>query len=288
MKKLPIGISSFEKIIIEGYVHVDKIKHVDKLVNKGAGRYFLSRPRRFGKSLLVDTIKHAFAGNRELFKGLYLEENWDWQMTYPVLHFSFGKGNISSPQSLDEKISIFLDAYYERYNIEQPYSEISSKFSYLINKLGTRYQQVVILIDEYDKPILYNSDLAIAMRQRLKNFYSVIKAQDEYIKFVMLTGVSKFSKVSLFSDLNNLDDITLGAKYADICGYNQVEIVETFNDHLQQGKVDYDSLKHWDNGYNFAGSEKQKVYNPFDILLFISKDFYYRNHWFNNKGILCA
>ena len=283
MKKLPIGISSFEKIITENYVYIDKTKHIDQLANKGAGRYFLSRPRRFGKSLLIDTIKQAFQGSRELFNGLHLEKNWDWEVIYPVLHFSFGEGNISTPQLLDEKISTFLDTYYERYQIKQLYSEVSSKFSYLINTLGTRYQQVVILIDEYDKPILDNidnSDLAIAMRQRLKNFYSVIKAQDEYIKFVMLTGVSKFSKVSLFSDLNNLDDITLDAKYADICGYNQAELVETFNVYLQQGKVDYDVLRRWYNGYNFAGNEKQKVYNPFDILLFISKDFHYRNYWF--------
>ena len=108
-------------------------------MNRGAGRYFLSRPRRFGKSLLIDTIKHAFEGNKELFKALHFENNWGWQTTYPVLHFSFGEGNISSPQALDEKISIFLDTYYERYNIEQPYSEISGKFSYLINQLGGIY-----------------------------------------------------------------------------------------------------------------------------------------------------
>ncbi|WP_119328678.1 ATP-binding protein [Cysteiniphilum halobium] len=276
-------MSSFEKIITEGYVYIDKTKHIDKLVNKGAGRYFLSRPRRFGKSLLIDTIKHAFEGNKSLFKGLHLENHWDWQTTYPVLHFSFGEGNISSPEALDEKIATFLDVYYERYNIEQSYSEISSKFSYLINTLGNKYQQVVILIDEYDKPILDNidnSDLAIAMRQRLKNFYSVIKAQDGYIKFVMLTGVSKFSKVSLFSDLNNLKDITLGVNYADICGYTQLEIDGSFKGHLDQGNVDRNLLKRWYNGYNFAGSEKQKVYNPFDILLFIDEGYHYQNYWF--------
>ncbi|WP_440616751.1 ATP-binding protein [Cysteiniphilum sp. 6C5] len=283
MKRLPIGISSFDKIITEGYVYVDKTKHIDKLVNQGAGRYFLSRPRRFGKSLLIDTIKHAFEGNKALFKGLHLEDHWDWQTTYPVLHFSFGEGNVSSPEALDEKISTFLDVYYERYSIEQPYSEISSKFSYLINTLGTKYQQVVILIDEYDKPILDNidnSDLAIAMRQRLKNFYSVIKAQDEYIKLVMLTGVSKFSKVSLFSDLNNLKDITLGVNYADICGYTQLELEVSFKAHLDQGNVDRKLLRNWYNGYNFAGGEQQKVYNPFDILLFIDEEYHYQNYWF--------
>ena len=283
MKKLPIGISSFEKIMTENYVYVDKTKHVYNLVNTGGGRYFLSRPRRFGKSLLIDTIKQAFESNKALFKALYLEHNWDWEIKYPVLYFTFGEGNASTPEVLDSKISSFLDNYYEYYQLENIYTETSSRFSYLIKHLASEHNQVVILVDEYDKPILDNiddSDIAKAMRQRLKNFYSVIKSQDVNIKFVMLTGVSKFSKVSLFSDLNNLKDITLDGRYADICGYNQLELNTSFKPHLQQGNVDHALLKRWYNGYNFTGADSQKVYNPFDILLFINKGYHYQNYWF--------
>ncbi|WP_119345000.1 ATP-binding protein [Facilibium subflavum] len=283
MKKLPIGLSSFERIMTDNYVYVDKTRHIYNLVNTGGGRYFLSRPRRFGKSLLIDTIRLAFEGREGLFKGLYLEQNWDWQITYPVLNFSFGEGSVSTPQALDEKISGFLDAYYEQYRIGNAYSEVSARFSYLIRHLASRFNKVVILIDEYDKPILDNiadSDNAIAMRERLRNFYSVIKSQDINVQFAMLTGVSKFSKVSLFSDLNNLEDLSLDVRYADICGYNQAELDLSFKKYLDNGQVDYTLLKKWYNGYNFAGSEMQKVYNPFDVLLFIAKGCRYQNYWF--------
>ncbi|MFZ9034647.1 MAG: ATP-binding protein [Francisellaceae bacterium] len=283
MKKLPIGISSLQKIIKGDYVYIDKTRHVHNLVNTGGGYYFLSRPRRFGKSLLIDTIKEAFSGNKALFKGLYLEHNWDWERTYPVLYFSFGEGNVPSARETDAKINSFLDEYYSYYQIENVYEEISTRFAYLIKQLSNKHNRVVILVDEYDKPILDNvedSEKAIAIRQRLKNFYSVIKSQDANIQFAMLTGVSKFSKVSLFSDLNNLNDITLDGQYADICGYNQAELEASFKAHLDEGQVDYKLLKRWYNGYNFTGNEAQKVYNPFDILLFISKGYRYYNYWF--------
>ncbi|WP_119342979.1 ATP-binding protein [Facilibium subflavum] len=223
MKKLPIGIATLTDIINNNYVYVDKTPHVFNLTNRGK-YYFLSRPRRFGKSLLIDTIKQAFEGNKALFKGLYLENNWDWTVIYPVLHFSFGEGNVSTPEHLDAKIAGFLDMYYQQYHIENLYDEVSTRFAYLIRHLAKVHNKVVVLVDEYDKPILDNiddSDNAKAMRQQLKNFYSVIKSQDANIQFAMLTGVSKFSKISLFSDLNNLDDITLDTRYADICGYTQ-------------------------------------------------------------------
>ncbi|WP_440682514.1 ATP-binding protein [Cysteiniphilum halobium] len=285
MKKLPIGISSFEKIITENYVYIDKTKHIDQLVNKGAGRYFLSRPRRFGKSLLIDTIKHAFEGNKALFKGLHLEKNWDWQTIYPVIHLNLGiSSSYHSKERFFTEVHSMLDEHAKKYGVVLRQTDYGVKFGELIRLLHEKHPQgIVVLVDEYDKPILdniINNELAMQMREILKGLYAYIKQNDRCIKFTMLTGVSKFSKVSLFSDLNNLDDITLDAKYADICGYNQAELVEVFNEHLQQGKVDYDVLRRWYNGYNFAGSEKQKVYNPFDILLFISKDFHYRNYWF--------
>ncbi|WP_456236416.1 ATP-binding protein [Facilibium subflavum] len=238
LKKLPIGISGLEKIMTGNYVYVDKTRHVHQLVNTGGGYYFLSRPRRFGKSLLIDTIKQAFLGNKELFKGLYLEKNWDWTVSYPVLHFTFGEGNAATPEALDAKLMKFLDHYYQTYQIKNRYTEISSRFAYLIEQLAGKYNQVVILVDEYDKPILDtidDSNIAKAIRGRLRNFYSVIKSQDVNIKFAMLTGVSRFSKISIFSELNNLKDITLDKRYADICGYNQSELEMFFKEHLAQG-----------------------------------------------------
>ncbi len=282
MKKLPIGISGLAEIITGDYLYVDKTPHVYHLVNRGK-YYFLSRPRRFGKSLLIDTIKQAFLGNKDLFKGLYLENNWDWDVKYPVLHFTFGEGNAASADELDAKIAKFLDEYYQGYQIDDPYVEISSRFAYLIEQLASTYNKVVILVDEYDKPILDNIDnteIAKAMRQRLRNFYSVIKSQDVNVKFAMLTGVSRFSKISIFSELNNLKDITLDKRYADICGYNQGELEQSFGTYLKEGEVDLVQLKKWYNGYNFAGSESQKVYNPFDILLFIDGDYQYQSYWF--------
>jgi hypothetical protein len=281
MKKLPIGISTLEKIRSEDYVYIDKTYHVANLFNSGGRYYFLSRPRRFGKSLFIDTLKQAFLGNKELFSGLYLENNWDWETKYPVLHFTFAEGDLSSAQALDNKINSFLDSYYQEYQIENVYVDISTRFSYLVRTLSSSRTKVVILIDEYDKPILDNitdSGLASEMKRKLRDFYSVIKALDANIKFAMLTGVSKFSKISLFSELNILDDITLNRRYADICGYTQSELDASFAKYLVS--VDKIILKQWYNGYNFAGNEEQKVYNPFDILLFFNNDNEYRNYWF--------
>ena len=283
MKKLPIGISSLEKMVTGNYVYVDKTKHIYNLVNSGGGYYFLSRPRRFGKSLLIDTLKQAFLGNKALFNGLYLEHMWDWDTTYPVLHFTFAEGDLPSPEALDATLNNFLDRYYQQYQLESTSKEVNIRFANLINALAATHGKVVILIDEYDKPILDNisdSELAAKMRRGLRNFYSVIKAQETNLKFVLLTGVSKFTKISLFSELNILKDITLDRRYADICGYNQSELELSFRDYLEDGQVDRSLLKKWYNGYNFAGSEEQKVYNPFDILLFIDNDYSYQNYWF--------
>ncbi len=283
MKKLPIGISSLEKIVSGNYVYIDKTKHISDLITQGGGFYFLSRPRRFGKSLLIDTIRQLFLAKQALFKGLYIEKYWDWQIKHPVLHFTFGEGNATSAEMLDAKMARFLDEYYQNYQINNVYTEISSRFAYLIEQLAKKYSKVVILVDEYDKPILDNIDnleIAKAMRGRLRNFYSVIKSQDLNIQFAMLTGVSRFTKISIFSELNNLNDISLDPHYADICGYTQAELEQGFKKHLQIGDVDSAKLTRWYNGYNFAGKDAQKVYNPFDILLFIDKGYRYQNYWF--------
>ena len=277
MKKLPIGIQSFEKIRSDDYYYVDKTRHVYDLANRG-NYYFLSRPRRFGKSLFIDTLKQAFSRKKEYFGGLYLEDHWDWEVCYPVISLSFGTGVLESRSDLDNAIYSMLQEQTDLHELTLEESAIPFKFRELIIKLHNRHRQkVVILIDEYDKPLLdniENADMAAAMRNGLKNLYSVIKDCDPYLKFVFLTGISKFSKVSLFSVLNNLQDITLDSRYAAICGYTHDELISVFADQLEN--VDIGKIKHWYNGYNFLG---ENVYNPFDILLFLdNREF--RNYWF--------
>ncbi len=278
MKKLPIGISTFETIIHDNCYYIDKTQMVKKLVDNGT-YYFLSRPRRFGKSLFLDTLKSAFEGNRELFKGLYLEHNWNFDENYPVLKISFGAGMLKNQKELEEAFQgIFLNIK-RKFDLELSDINYKENFRETIILIYEKFnQKVVILVDEYDKPILDNitdPGTAAIMRDNLKNFYSVIKDSDEFIKFVFITGVSKFSKVSLFSGLNNLEDITLNKDYSSICGYTQIELEETFKDRLKD--ADLLEIKNWYDGYNWLG---ESVYNPFDILLFFSNHSEFRNYWF--------
>jgi hypothetical protein len=266
-------------------VYIDKTQHIANLA-KIDGYYFLSRPRRFGKSLLIDTLKQAFSGNKQLFNGLYLEDNWDWSVSYPIIHLDFGgSSSLNSEQVLLDIILPSLNEVAEFYQVNlRTELSIGQVLHWLIRDIYKKHgQKIVLLIDEYDKPILdciTDTQQAVKMREILKQFYSVIKANDNYLKFVFITGVSKFSKVSLFSGLNNLNDISLNPKYADICGYTQSELDRYFNDYLTAGQIDKSELKKWYNGYNFAGSDSQKVYNPFDILLFFENNYEYRNYWF--------
>jgi hypothetical protein len=282
-KLLPIGISTLANMLKGGYVYVDKTYHIARMMATGGKYFFLSRPRRFGKSLFIDTLKQVFLGRKDLFKGLYIESTWDWSKKYPVIHFDFGIGMLQSRIELDAKIHQMIDEYYLEYEIPNKHDDISGRFNYLLTQLAKKYDQVVVLVDEYDKPILDSiteTKTAVEMCEGLKNFYSVMKGNDQNLKFVMLTGVSKFSKVSLFSGLNNLADISIDPYYGDICGYKQEELEREFDEYLIDGNVDKEKLKLWYNGYNFGGSEEQKVYNPFDILLFCSKNYEYRNYWF--------
>ncbi len=279
MKKLPIGIQSFEVIRTEGYYYVDKTPFVKKLVDSGKF-FFLSRPRRFGKSLFLDTLKQAFLGQKELFKSLYLENHWDWTKKYPVINISFGAGVIENKKILLKTIESILNEYSQEEGIELNEELFNKRFFQLIKGLFKKYQQkVVVLIDEYDKPILdkiEDKEEAIKIRETLKNFYSVLKDADPYLKFVFITGVSKFSKVSLFSGLNNLNDITLDPEYGTICGYTQNEFETVFSDRLKD--VDLEEVKKWYNGYSWLA---EPVYNPFDILLFLQKkDFH--PFWFES------
>jgi len=278
LKRLPIGISTFSKIIEENYLYIDKTKEAYELITNHSYA-FLSRPRRFGKSLFVDTLQEIFEGNKKLFGGLYIEDKWDWNDKYPVIKISFGGSR--STQELKRAILDILRYNQKKLSIKCHTTEdYALCFKQLIEESYDKYQKpVVILIDEYDKPILDNLDqreVAFECREILKRLYTQIKESDRYIKFAFLTGVSKFSKASIFSGLNNLEDISLTPRFGTICGYTQNDIESSFLPYLNG--VDLEKLKEWYNGYNFFND---KVYNPFDILLFIKNDFLFDNYWFN-------
>ncbi|MEA1921609.1 MAG: AAA family ATPase, partial [Pseudomonadota bacterium] len=283
MKKLPIGIQAFSKLRdpLENYAYVDKTEVFLRLVTSG-GYYFLSRPRRFGKSVMLSTLDELFSANKELFKGLYIEDKWDWAIRYPVIRISFGGGLYDTEENFNRQLSRILADAQERLAIkcDADKDDAATCFHNLIKKSSRKYdQKVVILIDEYDKPILdhiTNKETARINRDRLKGFYGIIKDLDEYIKFVMITGVSKFAKMNLFSGLNNLQDITTNADYATICGYTHAEVEQNFTEHLQD--VEMDKLRQWYNGYNYFA---EPVYNPFDILLFFANGKEYRPYWWS-------
>ncbi len=277
MKKLPIGISTFSQIREEGYCYADKTGFVGKLVESGK-YFFISRPRRFGKSLFIDTLREAFSCNKKLFAGLALENIWNWERPFPIIHISFGGGVLKDRAALDNGIFEKLREITQKEQLNLENTSANGQFRELILELHKKYhERVVVLIDEYDKPILDNithPEAAREMREGLKNFYSVIKDSDAFIKFCLLTGVSKFSKVSLFSGLNNLQDITLDSRYATLCGYTQSDLETVFIEHLPG--VDLAELKRWYNGYCFVG---ESVYNPFDILLYLDQREF-KNYWF--------
>ena len=280
-RKLPIGIQTFSEIREGGYYYVDKSGLAVDLVEQGK-YYFLSRPRRFGKSLLLDTLKDLFEGHQALFTGLAAETRWDWDKKYPVIRVSFSDGVLRNRAELDQRIGDILRQ--NRVILTAPLppglpaTDLAGNFSDLIRQAHQKTgQRAVVLIDEYDKPIMDNithSAAALEMREGLKNLYSVLKGSDEHLKFVFLTGVSKFSKVSLFSGLNNLKDITLDARYSALCGYTDADVDAVFAPELPG--LDRAQIRQWYNGYNWLGTS---VYNPFDLLLlFDSRQF--RPYWF--------
>ena len=276
-RKLPIGIQTFSEIRSEDHYYVDKTGFAQRLIEQGK-YYFLSRPRRFGKSLLVDTLKELFEGNEPLFRGLHIHEYWDWQTRYPVVRLSFADGVLHSRAELDAKINELLADHEARLGVRSPHQSISGRFHGLIREAHAHTgQRVVVLVDEYDKPILDNitdTDTARELRDGLRNLYSVIKGADAHIRFVLLTGVSKFSKVSLFSGLNNLRDITVSPEYSALCGYTERDLDTVFAPELPG--LDREEIRQWYNGYNWTG---ETVYNPFDVLL-LFQERQFRPWWF--------
>ena len=278
LKKLPIGISTFSELIEQDYLYIDKTKEAYEFITNY--KYaFLSRPRRFGKSLFIDTLQEIFEGNKKLFEGLYIYDKWDFEERYPVIKINWG-GDLRTPLMVKNRLEDILLYNQKKLGVICNKTEqFDSCFEELIRKTHEKYQKpVVILIDEYDKPIIDNLDqmeVAKANREILKSLYVIMKDNDRYIKFAFLTGVSKFTKASIFSGLNNLEDISLTPEFGTVCGYTQNDIESTFLPYLEG--VNFKELQFWYNGYNFLND---KVYNPFDILLFIKNKFLFRNYWF--------
>ncbi|MEN9865006.1 MAG: hypothetical protein RL748_596 [Pseudomonadota bacterium] len=260
-KKLPIGIQTLSKIILGGHYYVDKTGLALQMINDGQ-YYFLSRPRRFGKSLFLDTLKEIFEGNQALFVGLQIHDQWDWSQPFPVIRINFAGANLKDPQDLARSLHQQLEDHERQFDVPARYPDNRSRFADLILRLHQKTgQKVVVLVDEYDKPILdkiENKAIAEAMREDLKDLYSVIKGQDAHIRFVFLTGVSKFSKISLFSGLNNLNDITLDAKYSALCGYTDADIDTLFAPELPG--LDRAEIKRWYNGYSATRSRLSKLF----------------------------
>ncbi len=278
-RKLPIGIQTFREIREDGCYYVDKTPHAARLADEGK-HYFLSRPRRFGKSLFLDTLKELFEGSEALFRGLYVHARWDWSVRRPVLRLSFGGGDFKQPDYLEEDVTDQLEALEERMGVRShPTRPPPVRFRRLIEASSERAgQRAVVLVDEYDKPVLDAldaPDIARANRDFLRGLYGTIKDCDAHLRFSFFTGVSKFSRVSLFSGLNNLEDITLEPIYSAVCGYTEADLEAVFAPELPG--LDRDRIRRWYNGYNWLGEEN--LYNPFDILLLFRKRRF-DAHWF--------
>jgi Predicted AAA-ATPase/PD-(D/E)XK nuclease superfamily len=287
-QKLPIGVQDFRLLRTDNCLYIDKTRHIHSIVT-GGYYYFLSRPRRFGKSLLLSTLKELFKGSKDLFKGLWIENNWDWSKTNPVVHISFAAAGFKQIGLLPAMESI-VNSCAREYQIELTEQGVPLRFKELLEKLYDKHGKVVILIDEYDKPIidyLDNIPQANENKEILRDFYVVLKDTPQYLRFVFITGISKFSKVSIFSALNHLYDISMNDKYATLLGYTQEELEHYFQPYMpeaaQKNELDeaglLGRLKYWYNGYSWDGITK--VYNPFSILNFFGAGGDFRNFWFS-------
>ncbi len=279
-RKYPVGLQDFSEVRTGNYVYVDKTHFVEQVATESK-YYFLSRPRRFGKSLLLSTFQYLYQGRKELFEGLYIEDKWDWTKRNPVIKISFSSIGHKT-MGLEPAIQQALDQNAEEYGISFTQKEIDQKFKELIETLHKQRGKVVVLIDEYDKPIidyLGTPQISTALENRdiFKSFYSILKDADPHLELVLITGVSKFTRVSVFSDLNNLTDLTLDKSFDAICGISQQELEVNFAEELQE--VDNEEIKRWYNGYSFGGANS--VYNPFSLLHFFRNNEF-KNYWFES------
>jgi len=291
-RRLPIGIQDFAKIREGNFIYVDKTARIHSLISSGAGAFFLSRPRRFGKSLLCSTLGAVFEGRRELFNGLAIDSlEWEWKK-HPVITLDLNPGNyLQGTVILNSSLTNALNNIARSYSMELRGQFASEQFSNLISDLHEHYKEkTVVIVDEYDKPLLStieDRELHIAMRNELKGFYSVLKSSDKDLQFVFLTGVSKFSHVSIFSDLNHLVDLTLDIRYADICGITQEELEENFEPEINEILKDtgnrrdeyMERLRRFYNGYRFS-RKPLSMYNPFGLLNHFDKGGEFLPYWY--------
>ncbi len=288
MIKYPLGIQTFSEIINEDYLYVDKTALLHQLISRGKN-YFLSRPRRFGKSLLISTFESIFTGQKELFDGLAIAAtDYDFDQ-YPVIELAFTNAKCVCAVDIENYITNIANNYAQKYQVELTLTQYEQRFSELLSKLHQKYQRrVVLLVDEYDKPILntLNSPQLGEVKAELGYFYDMIKSSDKHLRFVFVTGVSKFAKVSVFSGMNTLTDISFDEDYATLCGITQIELDQYFANEidglahkLQLDKVRLQAqIKHWYNGYCFE-ENAPGVYNPYSLLcLFAKRKF--NNYWF--------
>ena len=269
--RLPTGIQTFRELRETDCYYVDKTGYALRLV-QGGKHYFLSRPRRFGKSLFLDTLKELFQGSQSLFVGLEAHDRWDWSVSFPVVRLDFGGLNATKPGDLEEDVLAQLLNLESAAGMQARHTSGPRRLEDLVRTLHRDSgQRVCVLVDEYDKPILdalENPDLARANREYLRGLYGMIKSCDAHIRFCFLTGVSKFSRVSLFSGLNNLNDITLDERYAAICGYTEDDLDTVFAAELPG--LDREQIREWYNGYSWSLAV-DSVYNPIDLLLLFDK-----------------
>ncbi|MDR0688253.1 MAG: ATP-binding protein [Prevotellaceae bacterium] len=288
MKNLPIGIQSFEKLRESGFLYVDKTKEIYEMIGNG-GAYFLSRPRRFGKSLLVSTMEAVFRGKKELFEGLYIYDRWRWSQQYPVVRIDWTLINHSTLAEMKISLCRYLRSVAKRYGVTLGGETAPDCFDELLTQLHEQAgEKVVVLVDEYDKPVTSHlfDDQLDDIRRAVHDFYQVMKGADEHLRFIFLTGVSKFSGLSVFSALNNLNDISLHERFASICGYTQEELEANFSEHIGSAAEHLkmtkerllERIRYWYDGYTWDG--KTSMYNPFSTLMF----FYSRrftSYWFD-------
>ncbi len=296
MQILPTDTSSFRRIRLENKLYVDKTKWIYKMITEGTC-YFLSRPRRFGKSLTVNTLKELFRGNKELFEGLYVYDKWEFEK-YPVIVFDFNGISHETPEILEKALREFLVNYAEENKIQFKGETLSRMFISLLENLHKKFKKpVVVLVDEYDKPIVEHlgkeeEELKIAYRNReiLEMFFGVLKESSvvDILKFVFVTGVSAFAKVSIFSKWNSLKNITLNPYYADFLGYTEEEMLSYFKGYLEvlckesgfkSVEECMEKIRYWYNGYRFSPYRDIKVYNPISVMLTLSER-YFSNWWF--------
>ena len=290
LPKLPIGVQNFDKLREENYIYIDKTEFVHQLMDDG-GAFFLSRPRRFGKSLFLHTMAKLAEGRRDLFRGTWIEDKWDWTRRYPVLHFKFASMSFRD-MGLKWAILQELNEFCEKYEIQPQTQDINRLFKQLLTEVAAKHGRIVLLIDEYDKPIIeymesQTMDKAFENQAIIKNFYGALKDAEDCLFVTFITGISKFVRVSLFSELNHLKDLTLHPKFVTAFGYTQTEVETHFEPHIQHFLQENPThtresflakVKEWYNGYSWNG--KTTLYNPFGLLSFFDSNEF-SNYWFS-------